>query len=242
MRTIALLALLVLAAGAPLRAQGEAGDAGAAEHKAPAGVAAGHGGLDLAADWKQIEAHWEMVQSMPGPEKAEHLQMHREMLGEFMDALSTHAAVPGAQTREARPPAVGDRMEKADREPVTDERDEQADAAAEAGAGDADGKPGERIDPERSAEAAAAGEARSMADVLEEAQRHWAVVESIEDPAELEAHLTMQMRLLEKITTPMKGPKSHEEMRHEEMEHEGAEQGAPQGRGGETSGTRASGA
>ena len=149
---------------------------------------------ELQAEWKKLQDHWAMVESMSGADKTEHLEMHRSMTADFMGRLEGDAEGAG-ELREGQGPTVGDRLENADREPVEGERpaetDDEAAAAAEAT------PPTERIDEERTARAEehavhGAGDAK-YADL----HAHWAKVEGIQDPAQLEQHLQMHMDMLE---------------------------------------------
>jgi hypothetical protein len=92
MRYTLALALLAFLTAAPVRAQQE----GAQEKtSAPAATEqeAAYEELEVKvpADWAKLESHWEMVESASGPAKAEHLEMHRRMLADYMPELDKYA-------------------------------------------------------------------------------------------------------------------------------------------------------
>jgi hypothetical protein len=47
----------------------------------------------IGSDWSKIQSHWDMVKGMKGPEKAEHLEMHRAMLADLMKELDEHQKI-----------------------------------------------------------------------------------------------------------------------------------------------------
>ncbi len=92
MRYALALALLAFLTAAPVRAQQEG-----AQEKASAPTAteqeAGYEELEVKvpADWAKLQSHWEMVESASGPAKAEHLEMHRGLLADYMPELDKYA-------------------------------------------------------------------------------------------------------------------------------------------------------
>jgi hypothetical protein len=92
MRYALALALLAFLTAAPVRAQQEG-----AQEKTSAPTAteqeAGYEELEVKvpADWAKLQSHWEMVESASGPAKAEHLEMHRRLLADYMPELDNYA-------------------------------------------------------------------------------------------------------------------------------------------------------
>jgi hypothetical protein len=115
MRYALAIAVLASLAAAPVWAQQE----GAQEKtsaQATTEQAAQPSSDALASDWKQLESHWQMVESLSGPEKAEHLDMHKAMVGDFMKKLEKQAEAVPDEGRQAPPAeAVEARIEKAEK-------------------------------------------------------------------------------------------------------------------------------
>ena len=100
MRYVITLTVLAFLAAVPARAQQETGQQKTSaptttEQMSDDQTPDADEALDarIGSDWSKIESHWEVVKAAKGPERAEHLEMHRAMLGDFMKELDEHQKV-----------------------------------------------------------------------------------------------------------------------------------------------------
>jgi hypothetical protein len=93
MRYVIAVTVLAFLAAAPVRAQQETGQQKTSAPTTTEQMADAEDDLDarIASDWSKIQSHWTMVESAKGADKAEHLEMHRALLGDFMKELDEHA-------------------------------------------------------------------------------------------------------------------------------------------------------
>ncbi len=98
MRYVITLTVLAFLAAVPVRAQQETGQQKTSaptttEQMSDDQMSDADDDLDarIASDWSKLQSHWTMVESASGSDKAEHLEMHRAMLEDFMKELDAHA-------------------------------------------------------------------------------------------------------------------------------------------------------